>query len=115
MKLILECEFTVKNHGISESVIDRALSASKDFFSLPTETKLEIDIRKTPNYKGYTPLLSSNNDPGNAGDMHEGFEFGWEELVAKPNDKKRANDGAMAGANVWPTNLPNFREDALAY
>jgi len=105
----------VKNHGISDAVIDNALAASKRFFSLPTEQKAEIDIRKSMNYKGYTALLSSNNDPDNAGDMHEGFEFGWEEMQAKEFDEKRANDGAMAGANVWPRDVPGFREDVLTY
>jgi len=47
--------------------------------------------------------------------MQEGFEFGWEELIPKENDKKRANDGAMAGANMWPSEVLGFREDVLAY
>lgn len=47
--------------------------------------------------------------------MHEGFELGWEELVPPAFDEKRSNDGAMAGANVWPVDLPQFREDLLAY
>ena len=96
-------------------MISNALAASKRFFSLPESQKLEIDIRKSSNYKGYTALLSSNNDPDNAGDMHEGFEFGWEEMQAKEFDEKRANDGAMAGANVWPKDVPGFREDVLSY
>lgn len=103
------------NHGIPEIVIKRAVSASQIFFALPPEKKLELDIRETPNFKGYTPLLSSNLDPENAGDMHEGFEIGWEEMVPKVNDEKRVNDGAMAGANVWPGDLPGFREDVLTY
>lgn len=105
----------MKNHGISDNIIDHALVASKRFFSLSNEQKGEIDIRKTANYKGYTALLSSNNDPENMGDMHEGFEFGWEEMQPKGFDAKRANDGAMAGANVWPRDLPGFREDVLTY
>ncbi|KAH8082436.1 hypothetical protein BXZ70DRAFT_1012288 [Cristinia sonorae] len=105
----------VKNHGIPDTVINDALSASKRLFSLSEAQKLEIDIRKSVNYKGYTPLLSSNNDPENAGDMHEGFEFGWEEMQAKAFDEKRANDGAMAGANIWPNDLPGFREEVLTY
>ena len=75
----------------------------------------QLDIRKTPNFKGYNPILSSNNDPGNGGDLHEGFEFGWEELNARADDEKRTNDGAMAGANVWPSDVPGFRESVLAY
>ncbi|PCH40421.1 Clavaminate synthase-like protein [Wolfiporia cocos MD-104 SS10] len=105
----------VSNHGIPEGVIEKALSRSKEYFSLPLEEKMELDIRKTPNFKGYNPVLSSNNDPANRGDLHEGFEFGWEELQAKANDEKRANDGVMAGANVWPKNPSGFREDVLSY
>ncbi|RDX48840.1 Clavaminate synthase-like protein [Lentinus brumalis] len=91
----------VKNHGIPEVTIDIALAASKEFFSLPLEKKMELDITKSANFKGYNPILSSNNDPGNGGDLHEGFE--------------RANDGAMAGANVWPADAPGFRESVLGY
>ncbi|ETW82213.1 hypothetical protein HETIRDRAFT_475686 [Heterobasidion irregulare TC 32-1] len=109
--------FYVKNHGISEQTIQGALSSMKAFFSLPTEIKMELDITKTPNFKGYTAVLSSNNDPYNNGDMHEGFEFGWEALDASKaaNDPKRAKDGVMAGANVWPKEMPGFREAVLEY
>jgi hypothetical protein len=46
--------------------------------------------------------------------MHEGFEIGWEALVAGPNDEKR-KDGAMAGANVWPERPEGYREAMLKY
>lgn len=32
----------VKNHGISDEVIEHALAASKSFFSLPLEKKMEV-------------------------------------------------------------------------
>ncbi|KAI0770719.1 Clavaminate synthase-like protein [Fomes fomentarius] len=107
----------VKNHGIPEETTNKALAASKDFFSLPLEKKMELDITKAANFKGYNPVLSSNNDPANRGDLHEGFEFGWEELDARATDEKRANDGAMAGANVWPSpsDVLGFRESVLGY
>ena len=61
-------------------------------------------------------MLTSNNDPNGDGDMHEGFEFGWEELAPHVDDEKRAHDGVMSGANVWPTAaVPNFRESVLEY
>lgn len=108
--------FYVKNHGISECTIEAVISASKLFFSLPEEAKLRLDIRKSPVFKGYQPLMSSNNNPGNLGDMHEGFEVGWEELDAKSEDSKRASgSGVMAGENVWPHELPNFRTAVLQY
>ena len=96
-------------------MISNALVALKEFFSLPDEKKAELDIKKSPGFKGYNALLGSNNDPLSMGDMHEGFEFGWEELVPKEHDEKRAHDGVMAGANVWPKDLPSFREATLTY
>ncbi|KAH9891881.1 Clavaminate synthase-like protein [Cubamyces lactineus] len=105
----------VKNHGIPEETIQKAYSASKEFFSLPLDKKMELDMRKSSAFKGYNALLTSNLDPINRGDLHEGFEFGWEEIQARDNDEKRANDGVMAGANVWPSDIPDFREALLSY
>jgi len=108
--------FYVTNHGISEEVIASALESMKTYFALPLETKMELAFSKTQNFKGYNAVLSSNNDPNGSGDMHEGFEFGWEALDDTPGayDTRRSNDGSMAGANLWP-DVPGFRESALRY
>lgn len=49
------------------------------------------------------------------GDMHEGFEVGWEALDAESEASKRDHDGVMAGANVWPQESPSFRGAVLQY
>jgi isopenicillin N synthase-like dioxygenase len=49
------------------------------------------------------------------GDMHEGYEVGWEELDPKSGQSSGSNDGAMTGANVWPDQLPEFRGAILRY
>ena len=105
----------MKNHGIPDTVINNALAAAQEFFELPLDKKMEVHNKKTPNFKGYNSILSSVNDPASDGDLHEGFEFGWEEIIPKENDEKRANDGVMAGANIWPSDPPNFREAELTY
>lgn len=66
--------------------------------------RFQIDIRKSPNFKGYTALLSENADPENRGDLHEGFDMGPE------SDENIA----MSGSNVWPED-PGFREAVLPY
>lgn len=104
----------VKNHGIPEVVIDNAVNAARTFFKLPLETKMSLDIHKSPNFKGYTGLLGENTNSENRGDMHEGFDIGWEELEEAGN-ALREGDGAMAGGNVWPSDLPGFREAVLSY
>jgi len=75
---------------------------------------LQLLNKKNPNFKGYSPLLSANNNPENAGDLHEGFEFGYEPLNSL-SSSEHEDDGVMAGANVWPSALPDFREAALKY
>jgi isopenicillin N synthase-like dioxygenase len=71
--------------------------------------------KKNPDFKGYSPLLSGNNNPDNAGDHQEGFEFGYELLESTSNVNQECNDGPMSAANVWPSVLPDFREAALKY
>ncbi|KAI5123086.1 hypothetical protein M0805_001442 [Coniferiporia weirii] len=101
--------FYVKNHGIAEERISGAVKAGKKFFAMPEEKKLVYDSRKSVNFKGYTALLSENNDPANRGDLHEGFDIGPESVA----DLK---ESAMSGANVWPTaDVPEFRENVLGY
>ncbi|KAF9651654.1 2OG-Fe-II oxygenase [Thelephora ganbajun] len=103
--------FYVTNHGIPESVINQALDAAKGFFALPLSTKEELDIHKSPNFKGYTALLGENSNPENRGDLHEGFDVGWEDPVTLTV----RDEGGMDGKNVWPEGLPGFRDKVMDY
>lgn len=75
-----------------------------------------MDIRTSSNYKGYTALLAENTDPANAGDMHEGFEIGYEDKHAA-DDVEARDDGAMTGKNRWPSeaDVSGFRTAVLEY
>lgn len=77
--------FYVTNHGIPKPKIDGVFNASKTFFAQEEGRKMEIrnQGRTTSNFKGYVPPLSSNNDPKNKGDLHEGFCIGYEALPSE--------------------------------
>jgi len=105
--------FYIKNHGISEHIISSGLDAAKQFFDLAENLKQELDIHKSTNFKGYTPLLSENTDPNNRGDLHEAFDMGWEPEEVSLSGLR--DDGVMTGHNVWPAGLPGFRSSVLAY
>ena len=129
--------FAIQNHGVPQSCLDKVFTAMQTYFSLPMATKMKVYLlsyhceapllswfitklyhKTVANFKGYNPPLDSNIDPtnNNKGDFHEGFEIGWEEIEKKAYDEKRVNDGAMAGANVWPSDdYPGFREAFLEY
>jgi isopenicillin N synthase-like dioxygenase len=51
--------FYVKNHGVDESVMKDVFSAAKQFFELPLEDKMAIDLNKSPHFRGYTKLMVS--------------------------------------------------------
>ncbi|KAF9230048.1 Non-hem dioxygenase N-terminal domain-containing protein [Melanogaster broomeanus] len=110
--------FYIQNHSIPQTCFDNIFTAMQTYFSLPVETKMKLHHKTVANFKGYSPPLDGNIDPANnhKGDFHEGFEIGWEELEAKAIDEKRANDGAMTGSNVWPSDdCPGFRDACLEY
>jgi len=102
--------FYIKNHGVPQAKIDAVVAQSKLLFDRPLDTKMKLDIHKSANFKGYTALLGENTDPENRGDLHEGFDFGWEDLATP-------YDGPMGGENVWPdtSEMPDFKPTLLQY
>jgi isopenicillin N synthase-like dioxygenase len=49
--------FYVKNHGVDENIMATVFGAAKDFFDMPLEDKMEIDLNKSPHFRGYTKLM----------------------------------------------------------
>jgi len=49
--------FYIKNHGVPDSVMKNIFGAAKEFFELPMEDKLAIDLQKSPHFRGYTRLM----------------------------------------------------------
>ncbi|KAI6123630.1 hypothetical protein EDD16DRAFT_630190 [Pisolithus croceorrhizus] len=107
--------FYIKNHGIPEEIIDEVLSAMKTYFSLPVETKMKLYHRRGAHFRGYEPLLDSNIDPANRGDLYEGFVIGWEELVPKEGDDQKADNKPTTIENLWPSEPAGFREAFINY
>jgi len=104
--------FYLKSHGIPEAAFQRMVDAGKAFFAQPTAKKMEYDVHKSTNYKGYTAMLAENTDVTGNGDLHEGFDIGYEPRDGAPD---QASDSAMDGANVWPADVPGFRDAFLDY
>jgi len=112
----------VKNHSIPSSLPQRVISSSLPFFALPEEEKLKYDIRKSSSFKGYNALMSGNEDPEGRGDLHEGFNIGWEALEGHNSQAKVTawydRSITMGGANVWPEggeDMKEFRSAMLEY
>ena len=103
--------FLVSGHGIPQSLIDDTFAAADRFFNLPDSSKSPLDIRRSPNNRGWTATGSENLDDSQPGqiDRKEAFNVG---LELTPDDPRMGQP--FRGPNAWP-DLFGFRETALTY
>ncbi|EOY23819.1 hypothetical protein QUC31_008451 [Theobroma cacao] len=102
-QIALACEhdgfFQVKNHGISEALINNMLRLAREFFRLPKSERLK-------NY---------SDDPSKANRLSTSFNVKTEK-VANWRDFLRLHCYPLKDhVHEWPSNPPSFREDAAEY
>jgi isopenicillin N synthase-like dioxygenase len=93
----------VRDHDIPEDLIHRAEDLAKAFFALPTDAKLHYRVPGGGGARGYTPFgIETAKDA----DVHDLKEF-WHVGRSLPEGHPLA--GFMA-PNLWPDEVPGFRE-----
>ncbi|MDG6077962.1 isopenicillin N synthase family oxygenase [Erythrobacter litoralis] len=97
----------VRDHGISQTLIDRAEGLSKAFFALPDETKRAYHIPGGGGARGYTPFGTEKAKDAKVHDLKEFWHVGRE----LPEGHELAQ---YMADNVWPSELPEFRETFLS-
>eukprot|EP01119_Soliformovum_irregulare_P013663 TRINITY_DN3664_c0_g3_i2.p1 TRINITY_DN3664_c0_g3~~TRINITY_DN3664_c0_g3_i2.p1 ORF type:complete len:242 (+),score=75.79 TRINITY_DN3664_c0_g3_i2:3-728(+) len=102
--------FYITNHGIAKEKIDKAFQRAKEFFELPASQKLEVDINKSDNHRGYTALGAEKL--GDPSDLKEGLDFGIEMSIDDPDVKNTPNQGP----NQFPPSLgEEWKKDVLDF
>jgi isopenicillin N synthase-like dioxygenase len=97
----------IRNHGIPQDLIDGAYDAFQAFFALPEETKKQYHVPGGGGARGYTPF-GIETAKGNAYfDLKEFWHVGRE----LPADSRYRE---MMADNLWPAEVPQFKERALA-
>jgi len=96
----------VRDHGIPQQLIDRAEELSKQFFALPDEVKKKYLIPGGGGARGYTAFGIETAKGATSFDLKEFWHVGRE---LAPGHKFR---DVMAD-NVWPDNIPRFKETFL--
>jgi isopenicillin N synthase-like dioxygenase len=66
----------VKNHGIPNDVISDLYKYVREFFSLPSETKLKYEKKELAGQRGYTSFGREHAKGFDAPDLKEFFQFG---------------------------------------
>ncbi|MGR9200396.1 isopenicillin N synthase family dioxygenase [Rhizobium leguminosarum] len=104
--------FYLTGHGIPQRRIDDLTELARRFFALPEEQKLEIEMRKSPHFRGYN---------------RAGFEYtrgrqDWREQVDFGPERQRLEIGPgdppwkrLFGPNQFPSALPQMRAVVLEW
>jgi len=104
--------FYLSGHGVAPELIAKVLAASKQFFALPQEEKLKIEMIHSPHFRGYT----------RAGLEYTRGQQDWREQVdvntegvAFEGDSTTQPWKRLVGPNQWPASLPDLKPLLLAY
>jgi isopenicillin N synthase-like dioxygenase len=104
--------FYLSGHGVDPQLIDEVLRVSKQFFALPEAAKLEIDMVRSPHFRGYTRAGAELT--GGTPDWREQVDFDREEQAIPALDCIPAWKRTI-GPNQWPSALPELRDTILRY
>lgn len=97
----------IRNHGIPQQLIDEAYEAFKAFFALPEETKKKYHVPGGGGARGYTPFGVETAKGSKHFDLKEFWHVGRE----IPDDSKYRD---VMPPNLWPEEVPEFREKGYA-
>lgn len=91
----------IKNHGLSQELIDKLYYEVQQFFQLPNATKAKYEIPGTGGQRGYTSFGKEHAKDSNAGDLKEFWHFGQYVSESDNANFKYPN-------NIDVTELPEF-------
>jgi len=96
----------VRNHYLSDELSERLYAVIKKFFALPDEVKQKYEIPGLAGQRGYVGKGKEHAKGRNTGDLKEFYHIGQE---VEDDDPIRSE----YPANVWPAELPEFKEIGL--
>ncbi len=97
----------ITRHEIPEQLIADAYRAIKAFFDLPLETKVKYEIPGSGGARGYTRFGVEHAKDSPAVDLKEFWHVGREHVPG-------AEWTRTIPPNVWPTEVPGFKESTWA-
>lgn len=105
--------FYVSNHGVPQDLIAAMFGEAPRLFGLPLERKMVWHVKNSSHFLGYVAMRDENANPlVGKGDLHEAFDFVPDDTrfdgELLPGDFRRAG-------NLWPQELPGFKEVMTQY
>jgi len=102
--------FYVKNHGITQDVVDAVFDATRRYFSLSEEERLKDKIDERFR-RGFMPYGVTQH-PGHKPDLKESYELSTDLPLTDPDVVAGL---PLHGPNRWPADKPWLKQAAEAY
>ena len=96
----------IRNHYLTDDLSARLYEVIKKFFALPDHVKQKHENRGGAGQRGYVGKGKEHAKGRNTGDLKEFYHVGQEVLDNDPIKKEYPD-------NIWPEELPEFRDIAL--
>ncbi len=96
----------IRNHFLTDDLSARLYTVIKKFFALPDVVKQQYEIPGLAGQRGYIGKGREHAKGRNTGDLKEFYHVGQEVLDNDPIKKEYPD-------NVWPAELPEFKEIGL--
>lgn len=104
--------FYLVDHGVSKQLIDEMVAATRTFFALPEQDKMEIAMISSPQFRGYNRV--GMEITGGAQDWREQVDFDREE-PAPDLTPDSPSWMRTIGPNQWPSAMPELRDIVTRY
>jgi isopenicillin N synthase-like dioxygenase len=120
--------FYIRNHGISQRLIDRTYECSAAFHHSPAELRSRVHVQNSRGNRGWLPSALAFHDPDpelyrlvpaaeeddyiSRPRLHSAFDLS-RDITHDDPDYLAGN--IMLVPNQWPDWLPGFREDVMSY
>ena len=107
--------FYVKNHGVPETLIDRAFAEHKRFHGLPLEAKNKLTLDQyNVGYLAMNTSIQAHSTIHKATKPNQNESF-FTTHDRGPDHPDVVNKTPLRGHNYWPEDLPGFRDGVTAY
>lgn len=93
----------LKDHPISDALLNKAYALVKAFYDLPVEAKNKYALKDKGFQRGYTPFGQEHAKNAKVSDLKEFWHVGRE---LTPGHRYEAD----YPKNIWPAEVPEFRE-----
>jgi len=96
----------VKNHGLSDDLVENLYRVVKEFFALPDEVKSQYEIPGLGGQRGYTGKGKEHAKNRNTGDLKEFYHVGQTVVGDDPIKIEYPE-------NIFPKEIPDFEKYTL--